>query len=81
MNVVAMAQEWGDRLTFMGNINVMALESGDRDRIKHEVLSKLNGMRELQNPYVFMSDHSISPGVRLSDYEYMLELYHANCCY
>jgi len=31
--------------------------------------------------YVFMSDHSIPPSVKVSDYEYMLELFWENCRY
>jgi uroporphyrinogen-III decarboxylase len=65
----------------MGNIDITVLETNNRDLIREEVLSKLNGMRELQKPYIFMSDHSISPGVDLSSYQYMLELFRENCSY
>lgn len=58
----------------IGNIDVRALESGDRDWIREECLGKLNGMKALRAPYVYMSDHSIPPSVKVSDYEYMLEL-------
>ncbi len=81
MNVVDLAKEYGDRITFMGNIDITILETNNRDLIREEVLSKLNGMRELQKPYIFMSDHSISPGVDLSSYQYMLELFRENCSY
>jgi len=81
MNVVELAKTYKDKLCFMGNIDVRALESGDRNRIKEECLGKLNGMKELRAPYIYMSDHSISPNVDLADYEYMLELFWANCRY
>jgi hypothetical protein len=58
-----------------------ALESGDRDRIRGECLGKLNAMKELRAPYIYMSDHSIPPSVSVSDYEYMLELFWMNCRY
>jgi uroporphyrinogen decarboxylase len=81
MNVVELAREYKDKLCFMGNIDVRVLESGDRDKIAEECLGKLNGMKALRAPYVYMSDHSIPPSVAVADYEYMLELYRDNCRY
>ena len=81
MNVVELAAQYKDKLCFMGNIDIRALESGNRDRIREECLSKLNGMRKLRAPYIYMSDHSIPPSVKLSDYEFMVELFHENCTY
>jgi uroporphyrinogen decarboxylase len=81
MNVLDLASQYKDKLCFMGNIDVRALESGDRKVIEAEVLTKLNGMKALRAPYIFMSDHSVSPKVRRADYEYALELYHAHSSY
>ncbi len=81
MNVVKLAEQYKDKLCFMGNIDIRELESGDRDRIKQECLGKLNAMKKLRAPYVCMSDHSIPPSVTVSDYEYMLELFWDNCSY
>ncbi len=81
MNVVRLAEQYKDKLCFMGNIDIRALESGDRARIKEECLGKLNGMKNLRAPYVYMSDHSIPPSVKVSDYEYMLDLFWDNCRY
>jgi uroporphyrinogen decarboxylase len=81
MNVVKLAEEYKDKLCFMGNIDIRALEDGNRERIKEECLGKLNGMKALRAPYVYMSDHSIPPSVTVADYEYMLELFWQNCQY
>jgi uroporphyrinogen decarboxylase len=81
MNVVTLAEQYKNKLCFMGNIDIRALESGNRDRIREECLGKLNGMKALRAPYVYMSDHSIPPSVTVADYEYMLELYRDNCRY
>lgn len=81
MNVVKLAEQYKGKLCFMGNIDIRALESGNRDRIKEECLGKLNGMKALRAPYVYMSDHSIPPSVTVSDYEYMLQLFWENCRY
>ena len=81
MNVVSLAEQYKDKLCFMGNIDIRALESGNRDRIKEECLGKLNGMKALRAPYIYMSDHSIPPSVTVTDYEYMVELFWNNCRY
>ncbi|MBL7076393.1 MAG: hypothetical protein ISS31_02875 [Kiritimatiellae bacterium] len=81
MNVVKLAEQYKDRLCFMGNIDIRALESGDRERIRDECLTKLNGMKALRAPYIYMSDHSIPPTVTVADYEYMLELFWDHCRY
>ena len=81
MNVVELAKDDKQDLCFMGNINIKILETGDRDKIREECLAKLNGMKELRAPYIYMSDHSIPPSIKLEDYRFMLELYHDNCVY
>lgn len=81
MNVVKLAEQYREKLCFMGNIDIRALESGDRSRIREECLGKLNGMKALRAPYIYMSDHSIPPSVKVADYEYMLELFWKNCAY
>ena len=81
MNVVTLAEQWKDKLCFMGNIDVRALESGDRKRMEDECLAKINGMRKLRAPYIFMSDHSISTAVKFADYEYVNDLFWKNCRY
>ena len=81
MNVLDLASQWKDKLCFMGNLDIRAFETGDRAKIKDECLTKLNGMKELRAPYIFMSDHSIPPSVKLTDYEYALNLYRDHCRY
>jgi uroporphyrinogen decarboxylase len=81
MDVVELAKQWKDKLCFMGNLDIRAFESGDRNRIREECLGKLNGMKAQRAPFIFMSDHSIPPTVTLADYRYALELYRANCRY
>jgi len=81
MNVLDLAELYKDKLCFMGNIDVRVLETGDRAKIKEECLTKLNGMKKLRAPYVYMSDHSIPPSVALADYQYMQELFWDNCRY
>jgi uroporphyrinogen decarboxylase len=62
-------------MAFMGNINVVVLETGDRDLIRREIESKLIPIRERGIPYVFHSDHSIPPTVTYDTYRYALDIY------
>ena len=81
MDVVTLAEQYKNKLCFMGNIDVRALETNDKDAIREECLGKLHGMKKLRAPYVFMSDHSIPPSVMVESYEYMVELFWENCWY
>jgi len=81
MNVVDLARDWKDKLCFMGNLDVRAFESGDRQRLAAEVLGKMRGMKELRAPYVVMSDHSIPPTVRLDTFRWYLDLVRRNYRY
>ena len=81
MNVVELARDWKDKLCFMGNLDVRAFESGDRQRLAAEVLGKINGMKALRAPYIVMSDHSIPPSVKLDDFRFYLDLVRKNYRY
>jgi hypothetical protein len=72
LDVVELQPEYGDRLTFVGNVDVRELESGDRDRIKREVLYKLQAAQN--GGYIVQSDHSVTTQVAPEDYAYMVEL-------
>jgi uroporphyrinogen-III decarboxylase len=72
LDVVDLCKDYGDRLTFVGNIDVRELESGDRDRIKREVLYKLQAAKG--GGYIIQSDHSVSSDVAPESYAYMVEL-------
>lgn len=64
---------YGDRLSFMGNVDVMVLRTNDKDAIRREVMGKLDsGTRG--GGYVFHSDHSIPPEVTLDTYRFCQEL-------
>ncbi len=72
---LAYAREYGDRLAFMGGLDVRVLESGDRERIRREVTELVEGMKDLGAPYILHSDHSLSTNVDYDDYRWALDAY------
>ncbi|HEY3397187.1 MAG TPA: uroporphyrinogen decarboxylase family protein [Armatimonadota bacterium] len=74
-NVVEFAKEYGDKLAFMGNIDVTVLNTNDRAKVRAEIEGKLTALKQLRAAYFFHSDHSIPPDVRYETYQYALEVY------
>ncbi len=72
LDLPELRERFGYRLAFAGNIDVREMESGDRDRIKREVLHKLTGA--VEGRWVAQSDHSVSSDVEPESYAYMLEV-------
>lgn len=64
---------YGDRVSFMGNVDIMTLITNDHDRIEAEVASKLP-VAKAGGGYIYHSDHSIPPGVHWSTYQYLMHL-------
>jgi uroporphyrinogen decarboxylase len=81
VDVVALAKQYGDRLTFMGNIDVQVLERGDRAAIEAEIAGKMDALKALGAAYFWHTDHSVSPNVRFDDYCFAMEVYRAHCAY
>lgn len=72
LDVVKLKEQYAGRLALVGNIDVRELESGSRDRIKREVLYKLQAAQG--GGWVCQSDHSVSSDVSPESYAYMVEL-------
>ena len=74
-HVVEMAEATGNKVAFMGNLDIRAFESNDPKILEAEIVPKLKTVREKRIPYVFFSDHSIPKSVKLQTYQYALELH------
>lgn len=72
LKVPELRKQYGDRLAFVGNIDVRVLESGNRDLIKREVLYKLTGA--INGGFIPASDHSVSLGVDPHSYAYFIDV-------
>ena len=80
-DVREIAKTYGDKLCYMGNIDVVPLCTNNLTRVEAEILPKLQAMKEMRMPYIFHSDHSIPPDMNLKTYEHALTLFRENNSY
>jgi uroporphyrinogen decarboxylase len=80
MDVRKLAPKFGDRLAFFGNIDMAVAGTNDREKIEHEVRTKLAaGMAA--KAYAYHSDHSVPPTVSWETYQFIRELLDKYGCY
>ncbi len=72
MDAVELRRQYGHRIAFCGNSDIQVWESGDRARIRGEVLRKLNAAKG--GGFIFQSDHSVTSGVSGSTYDFIVKL-------
>ena len=63
MHMPRIAEEFGGKIAFCGNIDIRTLESNDRDTIKEELHAKISPVLKAGSGYLLHTDHSIPPGV------------------
>jgi len=73
MDVVELKKQFGDRLSFMGNINAQIMGAPDPAVIEEEIRRKV-GFAKQGGGYIYHSDHSVPDTVSLKRYRYILEL-------
>jgi len=72
LDAVKLKEQTGGKLAFVGNIDVRALETGDKNTIAKEALYKLKA--GIGGGYIVQSDHSVSSDVPPESYEYLVSL-------
>ncbi len=72
MDAVELRRRYGHRMAFCGNGDVRVWETGDQDRIRREVLRKLNAAQD--GGFIFQSDHSVTSGVSGRTYDSIVKL-------
>jgi len=71
LDVVELKKDYRDKLSFVGNIDVRILESGDPEAIRNEVKYKLKAAKG--GGWIFQSDHSVSSRVAPESYELAID--------
>ncbi|HMN62500.1 MAG TPA: uroporphyrinogen decarboxylase family protein [Anaerolinea sp.] len=72
MDLLKLYQDYGDRLSFMGGIDVRVLYNNDRHEIDAELKAKIPVVKG-KFGYVLHSDHSIPSNVTHDTYRYFIE--------
>lgn len=73
MDLLHLAETFGDRISFCGGLDVRALISNDRSRIDAELDSKLPTLIEKGIGYIVHTDHSVPSEVDYDSLMYWLE--------
>jgi uroporphyrinogen decarboxylase len=71
MDLFELKREYGDRLSFMGNVDFEKIARG-RSEAEEEIRLKVGKGKE-GGGYIYHSDHSVPPTVSLDDYKWVLE--------
>ncbi len=72
LDVAELRKALGHRLAFCGNMDVLLWAEGSLDRIRAEVLRKLEAARG--GGFIFQSDHSVPSNISAERYEFVLNL-------
>lgn len=72
MDLLQLYRDYGDRLSFMGGMDVRALYSNDKNIIEQELTSKIPEVKGRYG-YVLHSDHSIPDTVDYESYRFFVE--------
>ena len=63
MHMPRIAEKFGGKIAFCGNIDVRMLEANDRAAIQQELEAKIRPVLKAGSGYLLHTDHSIPPGV------------------
>lgn len=72
LDVVDLRREYGHRIAFCGNMDVIDWANSSREELKRIVLRKLNAAKG--GGYIFQSDHSVASNVPGENYDYVVKL-------
>jgi uroporphyrinogen decarboxylase len=72
LDVVALRREYGHRIAFCGNMDVLTWAQGSEEELRRVVLTKLNAAKG--GGYIFQSDHSVPGNISAYNYEYVINL-------
>jgi uroporphyrinogen decarboxylase len=77
----AFADKYGDRLAFVGGLDARVFETNDKEIVRREIISYIEGMKARGARLVFASDHSLSTNVRYDTYRYAVEVFRDHMMY
>ena len=78
-DLLKLAEVFRDQLVFIGGLDVRVLETNDFVTIENEIIRLVEGMKKIGAPYIFGSDHTVTPLVRFRSYQHALDVYRKHC--
>jgi len=72
LDAVELRRQYGHAISFCGNSDIQVWETGDKDKIRKEVLRKLNAAKG--GGFIFQSDHSVASNISGETYDYIVKL-------
>jgi uroporphyrinogen-III decarboxylase len=72
LDVVQLRRSLGHKLAFCGNSNIQVWETNDLEKVRREVLRKLNAAKG--GGMIVQSDHSVTSAVAGKTYDYVVKL-------
>ena len=72
LDVVELRRQYGHKLGFCGNMDVMDWSQSSKEELKKIVLTKLNAAKG--GGYIFQSDHSVPNSISGESYDYIVKL-------
>ena len=73
MDMPRIAETFGDRITFCGNLDIRVVASNDRAAIDEEIEKKIKPVLDMGSSFIVHSDHSIPPDVEHDTLKYFFE--------
>jgi uroporphyrinogen decarboxylase len=73
MDMVGLKKKYGDRLSFMGGIDVRTMKNPDPLVIEEEIKTKITEAKK-QGGYIYHSDHSVPDDISFQQYCRVMEL-------
>jgi uroporphyrinogen decarboxylase len=70
---VALKEQYGQVLAFMGGIDVRNMAHADPGPIEEEIRTKV-GIAKRGGGYIYHSDHSVPDNVSFDQYKYVMDL-------
>ena len=73
MDMPRIAEKYGQKITFCGNIDIRVIATNDRKKIDEELKRKIPPVYEAGSTFIVHSDHSIPPDVEHDTLKYFFE--------
>jgi uroporphyrinogen decarboxylase len=72
MDLIKLKEQYGDKMSFMGGIDVRLMEQDNIQLLEEEIKAKLN-IAKVNGGYIYHSDHSVPKDVSFKKYKRVIE--------